>query len=111
MANVFSNKRLLFIFFFFMIWWSIGIMLAFFWGLGWFFLFGTLRRIIIYFPFFRNVLHRKMQNEIEEINKTEAVQPTKKTPTFLEVVIISSWILITVIVFYKVNIPLIDIFL
>lgn len=102
-----STRLILFLFSF----WAIGVILALFWGLGWFFLLESLRRLITYIP----PLNRK----IKEIFLGREEQMTPEQPLAnpglvtisraLGIIIMMVWIGFTIFVFVKMNIPLIDI--
>jgi hypothetical protein len=105
-----SPKLFLFLFFF----WLLGILLAFFWGLGWFFLLESLRRLVTYIP----PLDRKIRELLigkEQVERTSSYTDSVSQNMVLiskitRLIIVIVWIGITIFVFMKINIPLIDLF-
>lgn len=112
-----QNKPLIWspkLFFFLLFFWLFGMLLALFWGLGWFFLLESLRRLITYIsPLDRKIREILIGKEqVERISsQTDSVNPNlvaiSKT---IRLVIVIVWIGITVFVFMKINIPLIELF-
>jgi hypothetical protein len=92
--------------------WLIGVICAFFFGLGWFFLIESLRRLLTYIP----TLNRKLQNHSGDeagqlTSESEATDPKLvHLSNIFRLVILLGWIGITIFVFAKVNIPLIEFF-
>lgn len=92
--------------------WLVGFLLSIWFGLGWFFLFESIRRIIIavpqiYIPFLRLVV--SVERASEEINLLE-----KKNARLLYAwrgIVACIWLILTVVVFKFANVRLIDIFL
>lgn len=94
---------------FFVVWWVIGAVLAFFWGLGWFFLIVTLRRIVTYFPPIRRKFRVWFLGE-EQDNEKEKTDPRTRFPSqLMGGIIILIWIGLTIYVFSQLNISLISI--
>jgi hypothetical protein len=89
--------------------WVIGVALAFWFGLGWFFLLETLRRIvmaipIVYFAFLRIVVGSERANEERELL-------SKKNVRMFYVwrfIVALMWLWLTIVVFRYVNIRLVD---
>jgi hypothetical protein len=92
--------------------WLLGVIFAFFFGLGWFFLIESFRRLLTYIP----PINRKLQNYyINEVGqpKTEnnVVDPKLiLLSNIFRLIILFGWIGMTIFVFAKMNIPLISIF-
>ena len=103
-----SPMFLLFLFCF----WAIGIVLAWFWGLGWFFLLECLRRLLAYVPQLnrriRKVFFGKEATEIQDVEQTSP--GLIFASRMLGLIIMVVWIGLTIFVFAKINIPLSDIF-
>ena len=90
-----------------LVWWIVGVVTASIWGLGWFFFVETLRRIITYFPPFRNRLRVIFFGE-DIVSVTPAISSvTKNISDVMGGVIIIAWIVLTIIVFMKANVSLI----
>ena len=103
-----SLKLLLFLLSF----WGIGLLLALFFGLGWFFLFESLRRLLTYIP---PINHRVRNYFIEKGDGKKTYEITenpslKKVSNIIGLMITIIWLALTVFVFFYVNIRLIDIF-
>lgn len=87
--------------------WALGIFLASFWGLGWLFVFITIKRLINHIPILQNGLKSMLGVEplpgeiIEKNNLPEAFGIHKW-------IILLGWAAITILVFCKLNYPLID---
>lgn len=91
--------------------WIVGIGLALWFGLGWFFLVETLRRIIIalpkiYIPFLSAVVSTERADEEKQLLSQREVRMFY-TWRFIVALI---WLLLTVFVFLYTNIRLVDLF-
>jgi hypothetical protein len=97
------------IFFFF---WATGVILSLFWGLGWFFLLETFRRLLTYLPPINNYIRKLVVGRYEPTNlEVDSTNPNLvKLSRVLKIVILLIWIGMTIFVFMKINIPLIRIF-
>jgi SNF family Na+-dependent transporter len=89
--------------------WIVGMVLTLWFGLGWFFLIETLRRIIIaipkiYLPFLRVVVSLERANEEKQLLNQKEV---RKFYTWRMIVALI-WLLLTIIVFLYANIRLAD---
>lgn len=91
--------------------WSVGLLLSIWFGLGWFFLFESIRRIIIaipqiYIPFLMLIVSTERASE--EVSILE-----KKSARWLyawRCIVACIWLILTVVVFKFANVRLIDIF-
>lgn len=91
--------------------WLVGLLLSIWFGLGWFFLFESIRRIIIaipqiYIPFLRLVVSTERATEEESILE-------KKSARWLYMwrgIVACIWLILTIVVFKLANIRLIDVF-
>ena len=106
--NTNNSKRYGKLFLFYLLWWGCGIVMASIWGLGWFFLIETLRRIITYFPPLRKSL-RKFLIGIDAETETSGTPALKRASQIMSGLIIVGWIGLTIFVFLKANISLITI--
>ena len=98
------------LFLFYLLWWIVGVVIASIWGLGWFFLVETLRRVITYFPPLRHRIRLLMLGADLE-TETIAVSPTTKMVSqIMGMIIIAGWIGLTIFVFLRANITLFVIF-
>lgn len=90
---------------FFILWWVLGLILACIWGLGWFFLIETLRRVITFYPPTRDRLKRlfDVSGEIKPVSLTLSNQ---RKSQIMELIIILAWIGMTIFVFDRANISL-----
>jgi hypothetical protein len=109
MQSIFDKpNRKLFLYVF--LWTIAGIVLAFFWGLGWFFLMMTIRRMVTYIP----PLNRKLREFIYgpglEAESIKVSPPLRAASQIMAWIITVIWIGLTIFVFIKINIPLITIF-
>jgi hypothetical protein len=100
-----TSKRYGKLFLFYLLWWGVGIVIASIWGLGWFFLIETLRRIITYFPPLRRSL-RKLLVGIDAETETTGTSAMKMASQIMPGLIIVGWIGLTIFVFWKANISL-----
>src|SRR5689334_10286105 len=80
--------------------WIIGIMLAFWFGLGWFFLIETLRRIIlaiptVYLAFLRHVVSAERANEEKQLLRQKEV----RIFYVWRLIVALIWLLLTGVVF------------
>lgn len=91
--------------------WTIGILFALFFGLGWFFLIETLRRVLTYIPPLGRWFRKLILGEEELLSQ---MKPTASQyelfSRVLGFMITLGWAMITIFVFTKINIPLLDIF-
>jgi hypothetical protein len=88
------------------IWTIAGLVFAFLWGFGWFFLFQTILRIVAYFPPLRQKLRKLILGPELEIETTAASPILIKASKIMGEIIIVGWIGLTIFVFWKVNVPL-----
>ena len=89
--------------------WLIGITLAIWFGLGWLILFQTIRLIIFLIPQFYLAAIRIVAGDEfmrEEVEK----KGNRKLLSWKNITIILLNILLTVLFFWKINIPVIDIY-
>lgn len=96
-----SHKKILLLF---GLWWVIGVIIAAIWGLGWFFLIETVRRIVTYFPPLRARLRRLIFGLQPEPDKVMVSATTNIISQVMGWIIIGAWIGLTVFVFMKANI-------
>jgi hypothetical protein len=109
MKSIFDKSNIkLFLFTF--LWTIAGIVLAFFWGFGWFFLMLTLRRIVTYIPPLRRKLREFIYGSGLEMDSKNGSPTLKMASQILTGIITVSWIGLTIFAFLKINIPLITIF-
>jgi hypothetical protein len=94
--------------------WLFGFLLAFFFGLGWFFLIESLRRILTYIPPIDRMMRKIFVGKVNEDQIGSEKADSNKTSVYISrilgALITLIWIALTIIVFMKVNIPIIDIF-
>jgi len=93
--------------------WSVGVILAAFFGLGWFFLLETVRRVLLAVPHVRWRLTRAIfgDERANGIRRMEDEAGSRRLVSgLLQVVITLAWIALTIFVFARFNIRLIDIF-
>jgi hypothetical protein len=92
--------------------WVVGILLAFKWGLGWFFLIESLRRLLTYIPSLNQRIKLFLVGDAGVVNSPNYATDPKLIilSKFLAAIILLAWIGITIFVFLKVNIPLSVIF-
>lgn len=89
---------------------AVGLICAFFFGLGWFFLFGTIRRLV-YFPF----INRRVRAFLQDEGQPMAIQSgiTNKNlslwSTISSLIIFIGWLGLSIFAFAKVNDRLIDV--
>lgn len=95
------------LFLFYLLWWIIGVVIASIWGLGWFFLVETLRRIVTYFPPLRHRLRILILGAELEAETIAVTPTTKMVSQIMGGIIIVGWIGLTIFVFTKANISLI----
>jgi hypothetical protein len=103
-----SIRLVLFLFSF----WAIGVIFAIFYGLGWFFLIESIRRLITYIPPLNRIIQDFLVGK-EDHNFSEMQSSTPNViflSKILRLIIFLGWVGITIFVFAKVNIPLIEIF-
>jgi hypothetical protein len=97
---------------FLLLFWAAGVVLAIYFGLGWFFLLESLRRLATYI----SPLNRKMRYLLlgKEEPSTIETQTTNPNAIFLSkffrLIILLGWIVMTIVVFNKINIPLVEFF-
>jgi hypothetical protein len=86
--------------------WVLSVAIAIWFGLGWFFLMVTLRRLMIAFPFSRNWINRVtgVEKPKSESNGTLIIWHN-----ILQTFIIVIWLSLTIVVFLKANIRLSDV--
>jgi hypothetical protein len=109
MKSIFDKSNIkLFLFTF--LWTIAGIVLAFFWGLGWFFLMLTLRRIVTNVPPLRRKLREFIYGPGLEMDSKDVSPPLRMASQIMAGIITVSWIGLTIFVFLRINIPLITIF-
>jgi len=91
--------------------WVVGVVLAFWFGLGWFFLLEALHRCLIavpqvYIPFLRRIVG------VERADEEERLLDQKNVRSFYiwRIVVAAIWIILTVVVFLTVNIRLVSLF-
>ena len=92
--------------------WIAGLILAAFFGFGWFFLAGTVRRLLLAVPQARHRITRAIYGEeraMEILSLEEQAGSRRLISTGLQGVITLAWILLTIIVFARFNVRLIDI--
>jgi hypothetical protein len=112
MLNI-KNKKVSFrIFFFPLLFWVIGVITAFFVGLGWFFFFESLRRVLTYIPPFERMTRKILvgQEGQAEYEKEQLSSKSIDISTILRLMITLGWFIITIVVFLKINIPLLELF-
>lgn len=87
-------------------------MLAWFWGLGWFFLLVGLRRLLTYIPQLNQKIRKVFFGEdLPNIHDGKRMSPgVIFASRGLELIMMLVWIGITIFVFVKINIPLAEIF-
>jgi len=93
--------------------WIVGLVLAAFFGLGWFFLAGTARRLVLAVPHARRRVTRAIYGEerANEILRSEQQAGSRKPISVaLQAVISLTWIALTILVFARFNVRFIDIF-
>lgn len=100
------RKRLIL---FYLAWWLIGVVFAFMWGLGWFFLVETLRRIVTYVAPFRRILGNTLLGEDLESETARIAPGNKMLSQIMGGIIILAWVAMTIFVFAKANVSLIKI--
>jgi|GEM_PF-4854395 len=109
--TMFGSAKLIFFLFFF---WLIGVLLAIFWGLGWFFLLESLRRLVTYIPpldhKIRVILLGKEQVERDSQHSISISPGMVTISKLIRVLILVVWAGITIFVFLRINIPLIVLF-
>ena len=97
--------------FFLLSFWIIGVVLAFWFGIGWFFLSETLRRIIIAIPqIFIPVLRVVIGNEQADEEYRLLSQKNIQFFYIWRVVVALIWLILTIVVFSIANIRLISLF-
>ncbi len=89
--------------------WFVGVIIAFFAGLGWFFLIETLRRILFLVPKLNTavinfILGRETRKVPGDINKA----PCGLLCVVMRYAIICAWIIMTIFVFWKANIRIFE---
>jgi hypothetical protein len=91
--------------------WIVGVFLAFFWGLGWFFLLESLRRLITYIPPLNNWVRKITigEGKFATFESNTANSKLVIASKFLGVIIMLGWIGLTIFIFAKLNFPLVDI--
>ena len=92
--------------------WIVGLILAAFFGFGWFFLAGAIRRLALAVPQARRRMTRVIYGEEranEILRMEEEAGSRRRVSAGLQVVITMAWIALTIIVFSRFNIRLIDI--
>jgi hypothetical protein len=91
--------------------WIAGVALAFWFGLGWFFLLETLRRVVIAIPQLYIPLLRILVGT-ERADEEKRLLDQKNVRLFYawRVVVAVIWLTLTIVVFYTTNIRLISIF-
>jgi hypothetical protein len=99
-----THKKL---FLFSLLLWLIGIILAAIWGLGWFFLVETLRRIATYFPPFKRRLKVLLLGTELESETTTTSSAAYRLSQIMGGIIIVCWVVLTIFVFVKANVSLI----
>jgi hypothetical protein len=90
--------------------WFVGVIIALFAGLGWFFLIETLRRILFLVP----KLNTAVINFILGRDTRKVPEDFKKAPcgflcVAMRYAIICAWIILTILVFCKANIRIIEV--
>jgi hypothetical protein len=95
-----NSKRYGKLILFYLLWWGVGIVIASIWGLGWFFLIETLRRIITYFPPLRRSL-RKFLIGMDAETETTGTPAMKMASQIMSGLIIIGWIGLTILYFGK----------
>lgn len=83
--------------------WIFGLILAYFWGMGWFLLVGAVRRVLVYFP--------PLRRRFRSLFLKEELPPDANSglPLFsnaLATFNLIAWTVFTIVVFIKWNIPL-----
>lgn len=86
--------------------WVLSVAIAIWYGLGWFFLMVTMRRLMIAFPFSRNWINRVTGVESP---KSESKGALIIWHNILQAFIIIVWLSLTIVVFLKANIRLSDV--
>jgi hypothetical protein len=92
--------------------WIVGLILAAFFGFGWFFLTGAVRRLLLAVPQARHRITRAIYGEErgKEIQRLEERAGSRRLlSTGLQGVITLAWIVLTILVFARFNVRLIDI--
>lgn len=98
-----SHKKVLLVF---GLWWVIGVIVAAVYGLGWFFLIETVRRIVTYFPPLRTRLRKLILGSKLEPAQAVISTTTNRISQVMEWIIIGAWIGLTIFVFMKANLSL-----
>ena len=91
--------------------WAMGVVLAYFWGLGWFFLLESLRRLTTYISPLNRIIQSLLFEKPTSTIITNSTDPKLLLISrILRTIILLFWIGATIFVFLKINIPLKDIF-
>lgn len=93
--------------------WIVGLLLAAFFGFGWFFLVQAVRRLLLTIPQARRRMTRAIYGEerASEILRMEQKAGGRRLISLgLQTAITMAWIALTFLVFARFNVPLIDIF-
>lgn len=91
--------------------WVVGVALAFWFGLGWFFLLGTIRRLFIAVPWLYvptvRILLGEDRAELEKVRLSEK-GPRVRWHYTLQAIIMMAWVTMTIVAFRYANIRLAD---
>jgi hypothetical protein len=91
--------------------WVVGVVLAFWFGLGWFFLLEALHRCLIAVPqVYIPLLRRIVGVERAEEEKRLLDQKNVRLFYIWRIVVAAIWIIVAVVVFFTVNIRLVSLF-
>ena len=91
------------------LYWAVAVLLAGLFGLGWFFLLGTARRLFLAFPASRIwILERVSGEERAERERELLRQPLSRFSYIMHAVVVLVWIALTIIVFMKANVRVAD---
>jgi hypothetical protein len=91
---------------FLLLFWILAVLLASWYGLGWFFFVITIRQLAIALPCLRNAIRSAISME-EHADERGALVSLH---LLFQAVIIIGWIAMTIVVFLKANVRLIDLF-
>lgn len=88
--------------------WIIGILLFIWFGLGWFFLVETIRRILFFIPQTFLVIKKTFHIDENVITRDQTQEGNYKASLILRLTTIIFWLCLTILVFLKLNISLIS---
>jgi hypothetical protein len=111
MENKIKIKSTLRVIFLLLSFWFIGLLISFWYGLGWFFLSETLRRILMAIPqTYIKFLRVFVSDERAEEEKLLISQKNARLMYVWRFIVACIWVILTIFVFLKINIRLVSFF-